>query len=195
MAETAKKRERIIDRSYSDKTGEFSLSVGDDVLLEGAAANIHPESAVALLNRAASNLIASVYTMALKAEGGTHEKALERVSEVWSALQDGSYKHRAAAGEGMSDEEEKEAIAKAAVELGYFENIEQATAKVEEVYNTFTERKNKDGTPKLKEDGSPVRVRSDYNTLKRDPDIRAAIAKASGNEDQKAKTKAIFGGK
>jgi hypothetical protein len=133
MAE-AKKRERNFERSYSDKTGDILVGVGN---------------------------------AALKAEGGTIEKALEKMEEAKAALQDGTFKFRAASGDGgLSTEEEQAIIIDSIVSLMGLSK-EDATEHVNRIYAETT--KNAKG----------YIVRKTYNQLKAVPDIKVALAKAS----------------
>jgi hypothetical protein len=189
MAE-AKKREKNFERTYSDKTGEIEIIHNDEPIIAVAvqgkpavpAAGDQPEQPevkgvdAAVLMRAGmryiTDLLVSVGNAVLKAEGGTVEKAREKMAETLKALQEGTYKFRAAAGQGgLSLEDEKQIIAETLVTLKKAANAEDALAKVEAVY------------ARTKANAKGYTTRPDYNALKAVPQIKSALAQASKVEN------------
>ena len=186
---TAKKRNRIIDRSYDDVNGIVTLTVGDEVIAMVKVADVNPALLVNLAIRKIGDVAANAYTAALNAEGGTHEKAVEATGELDTEFRDGTLTLRSGAGEGMGIEEEKELVAQAIVSIpDYGFDIDGARAKVEELYALTEPRKMKlkDGTEKAYD------YHAAYIQIKRDPDIAAYVAKQSKG-DKSAKTKALLG--
>jgi hypothetical protein len=183
------KRATIFTRSYSDKTGEIAIShesneepgfTANVSELKGGDALSLPSTVASAVMRYSMDVLVSVAGTALKADGGTLEKAWDKVSETWAALCDGSFKFRSASGSGeMSAEEEQKFIAETLVSLGKFADMESASAKVAEIYATTKEatRKAKDGTEKK------IIQRPRYNKLRNSPDIKAALAKANKADD------------
>jgi hypothetical protein len=121
---------------------------------------------------------------ALKAEGGTAEKAVAKMEETLKALQDGTYKFRAASGDGgLSLEDEQKVIADVLVTLGKATDAADGLAKVQAVYarSKSVERKTKDD--KGVETSKMVITRPDYNQLRAVPQIKVALAQASKAEN------------
>lgn len=192
MAE-AKKREKNFERSYSDKTGEIEISHNDDTVLsvsihdkeakpaEGdtpasdAVKGISPDVLIRAGMRYVTDILVGVGNAVLKAEGGTLDKAQAKMAETLASLQDGSFKFRAASGQGgLSIEEEQAIIAETIVSLGKAKDATEAAAKVAAVY------------ARTKVNAKGYTVRPDYNALKAVPQIKAALAnasKAEGNLD------------
>ena len=184
MAE-AKKRERNFERSYSDKSGIVEISHNDDTVLtvdiKGAEAKpaegdtpateavkgIHPDVLLKAGMRYITDILVGVGNAALKAEGGTIDKALEKMEEAKASLIDGTFKFRAASGDGgLSTEEEQGVIVDAIVSLMNLTK-EAATEHVTRIYG------------ETKKNAKGYIVRPTYNQLKAVPDIKAALAKAS----------------
>lgn len=188
MAE-AKKRERNFERSYSDSTGVVEISHNDDTVLsvsvmpleakaaEGdtPAQEAQPGIAPDVLMRAGmryiTDILVGVGNAALKAEGGTAETAQKKMGETLKALQDGTFKFRAASGDGgLSVEEEHKIIAGVLVTLGKAADEAEGMAKVKAVYERTTKN------------AKDYIVRKDYNQLKAVPQIKVALAQASKAE-------------
>lgn len=194
MAEP-KKREKNFERSYSDKTGEIEISHNDEpviaVSIDGKPATdavpaegdkpevpASPEVkgiSAEVLKRAGmryvTDILVGVGNAVLKAEGGTLEKAQAKMAETLASLQDGTFKFRAASGQGgLSIEEEQAIIADTIVSLGKAANVAEATAKVAAVY------------ARTKQNAKGYTVRPDYNALKNVPQIKSALAQASKAE-------------
>jgi hypothetical protein len=187
MAE-AKKREKNFERSYSDKSGEIEISHNDDTVLavaingkpaEGDTPEVKGISPDVLLRagmRYITDILVGVGNAVLKAEGGTLDKAQAKMNETLASLQDGTFKFRAASGQGgLSIEEEQAVIADTIVALGKAATKEEAMAKVAAVYG------------RTKTNAKGYTVRPDYNALKAVPQVKAALAnasKAEGNIDE-----------
>lgn len=123
---------------------------------------------------------------AMKADGGTAEKAAEKMEAAINSAYDGSWTFRAASGEsGLSTEEEHGVIAATLVELGKFPDADKALAWVKGVYGEVvpqTRKSTKDGVTSEK----TVETRPKYNKLKRHDKIRSALAAAqpaTGNDE------------
>lgn len=186
MAE-AKKREKNFERSYSDKTGEIEISHNDDTVLSVAVKGqpaegdkpevkgIAPDVLLRAGMRYVTDILVGVGNAVLKAEGGTLEKAQAKMSETLASLQDGTFKFRAASGQGgLSTEDEQAIIAETLVTLGKVANKEEGMAKVTAIYG------------RTSQNAKGYTVRPDYNALKNVPQIKAALAnasKAEGNLD------------
>lgn len=189
MAE-AKKREKNFERSYSDKAGEIVISHNDDPIVEVSingresvpaegdtpAKEALPPISPEVLSRAGmryiTDILVGVGNAVLKAEGGTLDKASAKMAETLKSLQDGTFKFRAASGQGgLSIEEEQAIIAETIVALGKAANIEEATAKVAAVY------------ARTKTNAKGYIVRPDYNALKNVPQIKSALAEKSKAEN------------
>lgn len=188
MAE-AKKRERNFERSYSDDTGVVEISHNDDTVLsvsvvpveakpaEGdtPAVEAQPGISPEVLKKAGMRYITDILVgqgnAALRAEGGTAETAQAKMLEMLKSLQDGTFKFRAASGDGgLSVEEEKKIIAGVLVTLGKAATEAEGLTKVEAVYSrTSTNAKG-------------YVVRKDYNQLKAVPQVKVALANASKAE-------------
>lgn len=188
MAE-AKKREKNFERSYSDKSGEIEISQNGETLLavavngreakpaegdspeQAAMVGIAPAVLLKAGMRYVTDVLVGVGNAVLKAEGGTLEKAQAKMQETLKALQDGTFKFRAASGQGgLSLEDEKAIIAECLVSLGKAKDVETAAAKVETVYG------------RTKTNAKGYTVRPDYNALKAVPQVKAALANASKAE-------------
>jgi len=182
MAE-AKKREKNFERGYSDKTGEITISHNDDTVVEVSLDGKPAEGdkaevkgiAADVLKRAGmryiTDILVGVGNSVLKAEGGTLDKAQAKMAETLASLQDGTFKFRAASGQGgLSLEDEKAIIAETIVALGKAESLDAAVAKVEAVY------------ARTKTNAKGYIVRPDYNQLKNVPQIKAALAEKSKAE-------------
>lgn len=189
MAET-KKREKNFERSYSDKSGEVEILHNDEPVIavsingkpateaEGdnpATEAVKGVSADVLLRagmRYITDILVGVGNAVLKAEGGTIDKATAKMAETLSALQDGTFKFRAASGQGgLSVEEEQAIIAGILVTLGKAKDAEDGAAKVAAVY------------ARTKKNAKGYIVRPDYNALKNVPQIKAELAKAAKSDD------------
>jgi hypothetical protein len=168
MAEATKKREKHFERSYSDNAGEVSISHNDDTVAEVALNSVHPDVLSRAAMRYIADIIVGVGNAALKAEGGTIDKAQEKMAETVKALQDGTFKFRAATGQGgLSLEDEQSIIAETLVSLGKSPDKETAAAKIAEIYG------------RTKTNAKGYTVRPDYNAVKAVPQIKAALAQAS----------------
>lgn len=193
MAE-AKKREKNFERSYSDKSGEIEISHNDDTVLsvsihnkdatpangdtpaQEAVKGIAPDVLIRAGMRYVTDILVGVGNAVLKAEGGTLDKAQVKMQETLASLQDGTFKFRAASGQGgLSIEEEQAVIADTIVALGKAKDKDEAAAKVAAVY------------ARTKTNAKGYTVRPDYNALKAVPQVKAALAnasKAEGNLDE-----------
>jgi hypothetical protein len=190
MAE-AKKREKNFERSYSDKTGVIEISHNDDTILavsiedkpevaavgdvpaQPASKGINADVLLKAAMRYVTDILVGVGNAVLKAEGATVEMAQEKMAETLKALQDGTFKFRAASGQGgLSLEDEKAIIADALVALGKATDKADGLAKLEIVYaRTKTNKKG-------------FVVRPDYNAIKAVPQIKAALAVAEKSENK-----------
>ena len=170
MAET-KKREKNFERAYSDSTGEITISREEDTVLALSLEAINPEVLKRAAMRYVTDVLVGVGNAAMKAEGGSPATAQAKMEETLKALQEGTFRFRAASGQGgLSEEEEIAVIAETLVSLGKFTDVESATAKVTEIHGrTSTNAKG-------------YTVRKDYNALKNVPQIKVAIANASKQE-------------
>lgn len=198
MAE-AKKREKHFERSYSDKTGRIEILHDDEPVIaasitdvpetpaegetpaQAALKGIAPATLVSAGMRYITDIMVGVGNAVLKAEGGTLEKAQAKMAETLKALQEGTFKFRAASGQGgLSIEEEQQIIAEALVSLKKAATVEEAATKVAAVY-----ARTKVVTRKDKETGTEKQVttRPDYNALKAVPQIKSALAQASKAEN------------
>lgn len=167
MAET-KKREKNYDRNYSDASGEISIEHNGDTVLEVAINSINPDVLQRAAMRYVTDILVGVGNAALKAEGGNIDTAQAKMAATLKALQDGTFKFRAASGQGgLSLEDEQDVIAETLVSLGKAESKEAAVAKIGEVY------------ARTKTNAKGYTVRPDYNSLKAVPQIKAALANAS----------------
>lgn len=170
MAET-KKREKNFDRSYSDNTGEIEISHNDDVVLSVALNTINPDVLTRAAMRYVTDILVGVGNAAMKAEGGTPEKAQEKMAETLKALQEGTFRFRSATGQGgLSLEEEQGVIADTLVSLGKATDAAEAATKIAAIY------------ARTKTNAKGYTVRPDYNALKNVPQIKAALANASKSE-------------
>lgn len=167
MAET-KKREKNFDRSYSDNSGIIEIGHNDDTVLTVAVDSIHADTMKKAAMRYLCDILVGVGNAAMKAEGGSPEKAQEKMAETLAALQSGAFRFRAASGSaGLSLEDEQQVIAETLARLGKAETVEAALAKVAAIYaRTSTNAKG-------------YTVRKDYNALRAVPQIKAALADAS----------------
>ena len=167
----ASKREKNFEREYSDSTGEITVSHEGDTVAEVALNSINPDVLTKAAMRYITDIIVGVGNAALKAEGGTVEKANEKMAETLKSLQDGTFRFRAAAGQGgLSLEDEQGIIADTIVSLGKSDSKDAALAMVSSIYS------------KTKTNAKGYTVRPDYNALKNVPQIKAALAQASKAE-------------
>jgi hypothetical protein len=167
----ATKREKNFDRSYSDTTGEIEIAHNDDTVLSVAVNSIHPDVLQRAAMRYVTDILVGVGNAAMKAEGGTPEKAQEKMAETLKSLQEGTFRFRSATGQGgLSLEDEQTIVADTLVSLGKVADKETALSKVLEVYG------------RTKTNAKGYTVRPDYNALKNVPQIKAALAQASKAE-------------
>lgn len=185
MADTKTKRARLFDRSYDDKNGKATVSDSKtgETVGELNMADAGAKSALGAALRYLTDGWVNAYTAALKAEGGTPEKATEAANEYWDSACSDELTFRAGAGEGgLSVEQEFDVIIKAIV-AGNFADEAAAKAEVERCYAVTTSRKQtikgKDGKPDVVRD---VTNRPEYVKLKRIPQIREALIKAEGDD-------------
>lgn len=167
MAET-KKREKNFDRSYSDASGAIEISHDENPIIAVSLDSINADVIRKAAMRYLTDVLVGVGNAAMKAEGGTADKAAEKMAETLAALQSGAFRFRAASGSaGLSLEDEQQVIAETLCRLGKAETVEVALAKVQGIYGrTSTNAKG-------------YTVRKDYNALRAVPQIKAALADAS----------------
>jgi hypothetical protein len=183
------KRETVFERSYSDKSGELSLTHDGETGFSGKVTEIHgaanlpvPSAGASGLMRYAMDMLVSVGAAAMKAQGGTIASAWEKIAETWEAFKSGEVKFRSAAGSAsLSIEEEFAVIAEAIVAEGKAPDKETALAKVETLYNRTKQVTRKDSKGVEKQ----VTTRPDYNALRNVPQIKAALAKAQTSGEDK----------
>lgn len=195
MATDTKKRERMFDRSYDDKAGKSTIanSKSGDTVAELSIADAHANVSVGGALRYLTDGWVSTYTNALKAEGGTHEKALAAADAYWELVKSGEYAFRAGAGEGGLTVEQEHDVLVAAMVASVGVTEEEARAKVNELYaitrirkqKVKTKTKDAQGVETETETERDVTDRPDYNKLKRIPQMREALAKAEGDEGAK----------
>lgn len=167
----AAKREKNFSRSYSDSANSIEIAHEDSVVAVVDLTSVKAE----VINKAAmrylADIVVGVGNAAMKAEGGTAETAAAKMAETVKALQDGTFKFRAASGQGgLSLEDEQGIIADTIVSLGKAPDRETALAKVVALYG------------KTKNNAKGNVTRPDYNALKNVPQIKAALADASKSE-------------
>ncbi len=181
-----------ITRSYNVNGGE--LRHGDEVLVSLETAKIHESLKAPAFVRYFMDTLATTANSATKADGATLESMKTKVSAVLAAIYDGSQKFRQAQGEaGLSDEQEHAVIVDTLVgELGKFKgDKEKALAWVQSVFAKVTDQER---TDKKTGEKSIAKVRTDYNTLRGIPEVRAAIAKAQPTTTETGKVKSLFEG-
>lgn len=165
------KREKNFERAYSDNTGEIEISHEGDTILSLGLNSVNPDVLTRAAMRYVTDIIVGVGNAALKAEGGTIDTAVAKMQETLKALTDGTFRFRAASGQGgLSTEDEQGIIADTIVALGKAPDRDTAMAKVVSVYE------------KTKTNAKGYTVRPDYNALKNVPEIKAALARASKAE-------------
>lgn len=167
----ATKREKNFSRSYSDSTSTIEVSHEDDVVASVTLESIHEDVKKRAAMRYIADIIVGAGNAAMKAEGGTAEKAQVKMQETAKALQDGTFTFRAASGQGsLSLEDEQGIMADTIVALGKAPDRATALAKVVALYG------------KTKQNAKGNTTRPDYNALRNVPQIKAALADASKEE-------------
>lgn len=189
MATEKKTREKLFDRDYSDEQGTGTVSFDGEQIAQVSLANVPEATGKRFILRALMNIAVSRATAAktAAAEAGEAleaqlEKATATIAETMKEIADGTFSFRGEGEGGLSVEEEQKVIAEYLVETEAFPTVEEALAVLKEVYaKTATqERKQKDNTTKV------VELHPDWTELKKDPDIKSALAKA-GKGENKAK--------
>jgi hypothetical protein len=178
----SKKRETVFARSYSDKSGDIAIShEGEEIFganvkaLKGGESLSFPSTVASGIMRYGMDVLVSVAGAVMKADGGTVEKAAEKVAETWKALCDGTFKFRSASGSGsLSLEDQFRIIAETVVGMGLAPDVDSAIAHTEKLYNQVETktRKLKDGTTK------EYKARPAYTTLCNITAVKLALEKA-----------------
>jgi hypothetical protein len=173
----ANKREKTFTRSYDDVTGDVTLTEDESPVI---AFNVTDAAAVAQrcsMMRYFADVLVSVGNAMRKAEKPTAE-IHAAIAATWKKLQDGTFPFRSASGQGeLTPEQEHECIAAVLVKMGKTTDPAIALAKVQALY---AETKVVTRTDKETKETKEVTTRPRYNKLKNLPEIRAALAIASG---------------
>lgn len=165
------KREKNFTRSYSDSSNAVEVSHEDEVIAQVDMSKVSPEVLKRAAMRYLADTVVGVGNAAMKAEGGTLESAIAKMGETVKSLEEGTFKFRAASGQGsLSTEEEQSIMAETIVSLGKAPDKETALAKVQALY------------AKTKPNAKGNITRPDYNALRNVPQIKAALADASKAE-------------
>lgn len=167
----AAKREKNFSRSYSDSTSTIEVSHEDDVVASVTLDSIHEDVKKRAAMRYIADIIVGAGNAAMKAEGGTPEKAQAKMQETAKALQDGTFTFRAASSDSLSLEDEQGIMADTIVALGKADTRENALAKVVALYG------------KTKQNAKGNTTRPDYNALRNVPQIKAALAEAGPKDN------------
>jgi len=183
----ATKREKNFSRSYDDKAGTFEIGHGDETVASFDPAKAHKSMQLKALSRIFADIVVGSGNAAMKAEGGTVEKAQAKMAETIKALTDGTFTFRAASGQAsLSLEDEQRIIAETLVSMGKVKDgadgkpaQEVALAKVVALY----------GKTKTASNGNITRP--DYNALRNIPKIKEALDAAAPASDTDEKLEAL----